>query len=47
MAQLVKASGTQAVYFCKTRVRASSGPLINFIKWVFKYYLDVILYNCV
>ena len=31
----------------RTRVRASSGPLINFIKWVLKYYLEVILYNCV
>ena len=28
-------------------VRPSSGPLINFIKWVLKYYLEVILYNCV
>ena len=24
-----------------------SGALINFIKWVLKYYLEVILYNCV
>ena len=31
----------------RTRVRPSSGPLINFIKWVLKYYLEVILYNCV
>ena len=31
----------------QTRVRASSGPLINFIKWVLKYHLEVILYNCV
>ena len=31
----------------RTRVRASSGPLINFIKWVLEYYLEVILYNCV
>ena len=28
-----------------TWVRASSVPLINFIKWVLKYYLKVILYN--
>ena len=31
----------------RTRVRDLSGPLINFIKWVLKYYLEVILYNCV
>ena len=31
----------------RTQVRPSSGPLINFIKWVLKYYLEVILYNCV
>ena len=31
----------------RTLVRASSGPLINFIRWVLKYYLEVILYNCV
>ena len=30
----------------RTRIRASSGPLINFIKWVLTYYLEVILYNC-
>ena len=30
-----------------TWVRASSGVLINLIKWVLKYYLEVILYNCV
>ena len=24
-----------------------AGPLINLIKWVLKYYLEVILYNCV
>ena len=33
---VAKASDTQAV-----------GPLINFIKWVSKYYLEVNLYNCV
>ena len=38
-----KASDTSS----RTRVRPSSGPLINFIKWVLKYYLEVILYNCV
>ena len=39
MAQLAKASDTQAVYFYRTRFRDSSGLLINFIKWVLKYYL--------
>ena len=29
----------------RIRVRASSGPLINFIKCVLKYYLEVILCN--
>ena len=37
VAQLANASDT----------RASSGPLINFIIWVLKYYLEVILYNCI
>ena len=31
----------------RARVRPLSGPLINFIKWVLKYYLEVILYNCI
>ena len=31
----------------RTRVRPLFGPLINCIKWVLKYYLEVILYNCV
>ena len=47
MAQLDKASDTQLCLSRRTRVRASSGPLLNFIKWVLKYYLEVILYNCV
>ena len=37
-AYVAKASDTQAV-------RASSGPLITFLKWVLQYYLEVILYN--
>ena len=40
---VAKASDTSS----RTWVRSSSGPLINFIKWVLKYYLEVILYNCV
>ena len=44
VAQLAKASDTKAV---RHDVQASSGPLINFIKWVLKYYLEVILCNCV
>ena len=44
---VAKAFDTQAVGHGRTRVRPSSGPLINFIKWVLKYYLEVILYNCV
>ena len=31
----------------RTRIRTSSGPLINFIKWDLKYYLEMILYNFV
>ena len=31
----------------RTRVRPLSGTLTNFIKCVLKYYLEVILYNCV
>ena len=44
---VAKASDTQAVGHEPRSVRASSGPLINFIKWVLKYYLEVILYTCV
>ena len=42
---VAKASDTQAVGhgFHPRHI----GPLINFIKWVLKYYLEVILYNCV
>ena len=41
VAQLAKASDTQAVG------QDSTGPLINFIKCVLKYHLEVIFYNCV
>ena len=42
---VAKASDIQAVGH--VLIRASSGPLINFIKLVLKYYLEVRLYNCV
>ena len=48
---VANASDTQAVYTAnksyRIQVRASSRPLINFIKWILQYYLEVILYICV
>ena len=41
VAQLAKASYTQAVG------HGFEPRLDDFIKWVLKYYLEVILYNCV